>query len=73
VNENHHDIIEIKSHLGLPTDTYHELPQFDDPFSEWEPQMRLLLPLLMLLFLANVIVLILLLAHVALLPVVKNL
>ena len=33
-NENHHDIIEIKSHLGLPTDTYHELPEFDDLFAE---------------------------------------
>jgi hypothetical protein len=36
VNENHHDIIEIKSHLGLHVDTYHELPQFDDPFPEWD-------------------------------------
>jgi hypothetical protein len=36
VNENRHDIIEIKSHLGLPADTYHELPQFDDPFPEWD-------------------------------------
>ncbi|RLM69696.1 actin-like protein ARP8 [Panicum miliaceum] len=36
VNENHHDIIEIKSHLGLPYDPYHELPNFDDPFTEWD-------------------------------------
>jgi hypothetical protein len=36
VNENRRGIIEIKSHLGLPTDTYHELPQFDDPFPEWD-------------------------------------
>jgi hypothetical protein len=35
VNENRHDIIEFKSHLGLLADTYHELPQFDDPFPEW--------------------------------------
>jgi hypothetical protein len=37
-NENRRDIIEIKSHLGLPTDTYHELPEFDDPFVEWDAQ-----------------------------------
>jgi hypothetical protein len=36
INENHRDIIEIKSHLGLPTDPYHELPEFDDPFAEWD-------------------------------------
>jgi hypothetical protein len=36
VNENCRDIIDIKSHLGLPADTYHELPQFDDPFPEWD-------------------------------------
>jgi hypothetical protein len=36
VNENCRDIIEIKSHLGLPAYTYHELPQFDDPFPEWD-------------------------------------
>jgi hypothetical protein len=35
-NENHRDIIEIKSHLGLPTDPYRELPTFDDPFAEWD-------------------------------------
>jgi hypothetical protein len=28
-NENRRDIIEIKSHLGLPTDPYRELPEFD--------------------------------------------
>jgi hypothetical protein len=37
-NENHRDIIEIKSHLGLPTDPYRELPEFDDPFAEWDTQ-----------------------------------
>ncbi|RLM41242.1 actin-like protein ARP8 [Panicum miliaceum] len=36
VNENCRDIIEIKSHLGLPYDPYHELPDFDDPFAEWD-------------------------------------
>jgi hypothetical protein len=36
VNENRRDIIEIKSHLGLPADIYHELPQFDDPFPKWD-------------------------------------
>jgi hypothetical protein len=37
-NENRRDIIEIKSHLGLPTDSYSELPEFDDPFAEWDAQ-----------------------------------
>jgi hypothetical protein len=37
-NENRQDIIEIKSHLGLPTDPYRELPEFDDPFAEWDTQ-----------------------------------
>jgi hypothetical protein len=37
-NENRWDIIEIKSHLGLPTDPYRELPEFDDPFAEWDTQ-----------------------------------
>jgi hypothetical protein len=37
-NENRRDIIKIKSHLGLPTDAYHELPEFDDPFAEWDAQ-----------------------------------
>jgi hypothetical protein len=37
-NENCRDIIEIKSHLGLPTDPYGELPKFDDPFVEWDAQ-----------------------------------
>jgi hypothetical protein len=36
INENRHDIIEIKGHLGLPADPYHELPEFDDPFTEWD-------------------------------------
>jgi hypothetical protein len=36
INENRRDIIEIKGHLGLPTDPYHELPEFDDPFAEWD-------------------------------------
>jgi hypothetical protein len=37
-NENRRDIIEIKSHLGLPTDPYRELPEFDAPFAEWDAQ-----------------------------------
>jgi hypothetical protein len=37
-NENRRVIIEIKSHLGLPTDPYRELPEFDDPFAEWDTQ-----------------------------------
>jgi hypothetical protein len=37
-NENRRDIIEIKSHLGLPTDPYRELPEFDDPFAECDAQ-----------------------------------
>jgi hypothetical protein len=37
-NENRRDIIEIKSHLGFPTDPYRELPEFDDPFAEWDAQ-----------------------------------
>jgi hypothetical protein len=37
-NENHRDIIEIKSHLGLPTDPYRELPTFDDPSEECDTQ-----------------------------------
>jgi hypothetical protein len=37
-NENRRDIIEIKSHLGLPTDPYRELPEFGDPFVEWDAQ-----------------------------------
>jgi hypothetical protein len=36
INENRRDIIEIKGHLGLPVDPYHELPEFDDPFAEWD-------------------------------------
>jgi hypothetical protein len=36
INENRHDIIETKGHLGLPADPYHELPQFDDSFTEWD-------------------------------------
>jgi hypothetical protein len=36
--ENRRDIIEIKSRLGLPTNPYHELPTFGDPFAEWDIQ-----------------------------------
>jgi hypothetical protein len=36
INENRHDIIEIKCHLGLPANPYHELPEFDDTFAEWD-------------------------------------
>jgi hypothetical protein len=35
-NENCQDIIEVKSHLGFPTNPYHELPTFDDPFAKWD-------------------------------------
>ena len=38
VNENRRDIIEMKSHMGLLCDPYHELPEFDDPFAEWDAQ-----------------------------------
>jgi hypothetical protein len=37
-NENCRDIIEIKSHFSLPTDPYRELPEFDNPFAEWDAQ-----------------------------------
>jgi hypothetical protein len=37
-NENRRHIIEMKSHLGLPTDPYRELHEFDDPFAEWDAQ-----------------------------------
>jgi hypothetical protein len=37
-NENRRDITEIKSHLGLPIDPYREVPEFDDPFAEWDTQ-----------------------------------
>jgi hypothetical protein len=36
INENRCDIIEIKGHLGLPADPYHELPEFGDPFAKWD-------------------------------------
>jgi hypothetical protein len=38
VNENWRDIIEIKGSLGLPSDPYHELHEFGDPFVEWDTQ-----------------------------------
>jgi hypothetical protein len=37
-NENRRNIIKIKSHLGFSTDPYRELPEFDDPFAEWDAQ-----------------------------------
>jgi hypothetical protein len=37
-NENHRDIIELKSEMGLPRDAHHELLEFDDPFVEWDAQ-----------------------------------
>jgi hypothetical protein len=37
-NENRRDIIEIKSHLGLPNDFYCELPEFDDPSANGTPK-----------------------------------
>ncbi|RLM86546.1 actin-like protein ARP8 [Panicum miliaceum] len=36
VNENRRDIIEMKSEMGLPCDPHHELPEFDDPYAEWD-------------------------------------
>lgn len=56
VNENRRGLIEIKRHLNLPCDTYHELPRFDDPFASiaWDnleplfPLPRLLQALLVL-------------------------
>jgi len=27
---------EIRGHLGLPLDSHRELPDFDDPFAEWD-------------------------------------
>lgn len=36
INENRRDIIEIKASQGLSVDTYHELPEFDDRFVEWD-------------------------------------
>jgi hypothetical protein len=72
INENRHDIIEIKGHLGLSADPYHELLEFDDPFAEWMPRMRLLFLLLMPLFLAHVDALVPLLVLVALLLVAKR-
>jgi hypothetical protein len=38
VNENCRDIIEMKSEMGLPCNPHHELPEFDDPFAEWDAQ-----------------------------------
>jgi hypothetical protein len=38
-NESRRDIIKIKSHLGLPTDPYRELPEFDDPLRSGTPKM----------------------------------
>ena len=36
VHENTRSINEIRGHLGLPLDPHRELPDFDDPFSEWD-------------------------------------
>ena len=36
VNENRRDIPAIKAHIGLPLDNHRELPEFDDPFAEWD-------------------------------------
>ncbi|XP_004986577.1 actin-like protein ARP8 [Setaria italica] len=36
VNENKKDIIELMDIACLPVDPYHELPEFDDPFAEWD-------------------------------------
>ena len=34
VHENKRSINEIRGHLGLPLDTHHDIPKFDDPFAE---------------------------------------
>ena len=36
VHENTRSINEIRGHLGLPLDSHRELPDFDDPFAEWD-------------------------------------
>ena len=36
VHENTRSINEIRGHLGLPLNAHHDLPEFDDPFAEWD-------------------------------------
>jgi len=36
VHENARSINEIRGHMGLPLDPHRELPEFDDPFTEWD-------------------------------------
>ena len=36
VHENTRSINEIWGHLNLPLDAHRELPDFDDPFAEWD-------------------------------------
>jgi len=36
VHENTRSINEIRGLLGLPLDSHRELPDFDDPFAEWD-------------------------------------
>ncbi|KAG2634216.1 hypothetical protein PVAP13_2NG155200, partial [Panicum virgatum] len=36
VHENTRSINETRGHLGLPLNAHHDLPEFDDPFAEWD-------------------------------------
>ena len=36
VNEMWREVKEVKEHLQLPTSPHRELPDFDDPFAEWD-------------------------------------
>ena len=36
VHENARSINEIRGHMVLPLDPHRELPEFDDPFAEWD-------------------------------------
>ncbi|KAG2540114.1 hypothetical protein PVAP13_9NG529842 [Panicum virgatum] len=36
VHDNTRSINEIRGHLGLPLNAHHDLPEFDDPFAEWD-------------------------------------
>ena len=36
VHENTRSINEIRGYLGLPLNAHHDLPEFDDPFAEWD-------------------------------------
>ena len=36
VHKNTRSINEIRGHLGLPLTEHHDLPEFDNPFAEWD-------------------------------------